>query len=63
LYVNSNEKHTKIDLFSYQGQHIKSVVVFNKESKIEIEDLPNALYFIKVYFQNGQVWNGRFIKY
>ena len=63
LYLNSHETQSKIELFSFQGQCIKSFDVITKESKIEIEDLPNAFYFIKVYFQNGLVWNGRFIKY
>ena len=63
LYLNSHETQSKIELFTFQGQCIKSFDVITKESKIEIEDLPNAFYFVKVYFQNGLVWIGRFIKY
>lgn len=62
LEYDENIKIEKVNIFDFQGQVIKSLPIENQISQINISDIPNGVYFIKIETQNEQFVFKKFIK-
>ena len=62
LAYDETLKIERVNIFDFQGQLIKLLQVENQISQIEISDIPNGVYFIKIETRNGQFVFKKFIK-
>lgn len=62
LNLKSADNISKVEVYNAQGQLIKAEYTQNTVLNISINALPNGLYFIKAYLNQGKVWTGKLIK-
>ncbi|MFP4368582.1 MAG: T9SS type A sorting domain-containing protein, partial [Candidatus Kapaibacterium sp.] len=59
----SNDHAIKLEMIDLEGHRIRELSYFNeKGANLNIEDLKNGVYIIKVYFLDGRYASGKFIK-
>jgi len=61
LFISSDAKLSKVEVFNLLGQSVMSKTINSKQSELNISDLDAGMYLIKVYGENG-VQTQRFLK-
>ena len=61
LFISSDAKRSKVEVFNLLGQSVMSKNINSKQSELNISDLDAGMYLIKVYGENG-VQTQRFLK-
>ncbi len=61
LFISSDAKLSKVEVFNLLGQNVMSKTINSKQSELNISDLDAGMYLIKVYGENG-VQTQRFLK-
>lgn len=59
LQINSPSAITSVEIYSFQGQKLVS---YSNQKKIDVRDLSNGLYFLKVKDEFGKLQTVKFIK-
>ena len=63
IILNVNNKTQKhVAIFSSSGIEVNSLEFWNNQTQINISDLVNGLYFIRVIGEN-EIYQGKFVKY
>jgi hypothetical protein len=62
LFINANKNIVNIELYNIYGKIIKEFKVFSKEIKLPISTLDEGFYFIKLLFNNNQIYIGKILK-
>lgn len=62
VFTKNNEAAKSVQVFSIDGQLIKTHSNFGNGDGIDIFKLPNGTYILKVIYKNGETEYGRFIK-
>ena len=62
LTIHCNSKINTLKVFNMIGNLVVDRNIFNNQTTLSIENIPNGMYFIELKFDNGSIINSKFIK-
>jgi len=62
LTIHCNNKINTLKVFNMIGNLVVDRNIFNNQTTLSIENIPNGMYFIVLKFDNGSIINSKFIK-
>ena len=62
LTIHCNSKINTLKVFNMIGNLVVDRNIFNNQTTLSIENIPNGMYFIVLKFDNGSIINSKFIK-
>ena len=62
LTIHCNSKINTLKVFNMIGNLVVDRNIFNNQTTLDIEYIPNGMYFIELKFDNGSIINSKFIK-
>ncbi len=62
LNIAAEDFISRVEIYNLQGQLVKAADIRSQETTLQTGGLANGFYFIKVSFDKGKTWTGRFIK-
>mgnify|MGYP003683913627 FL=1 len=62
LTIHCNSKINTLKVFNMIGNLVVDRNIFNNQTTLSIENIPNGMYFVVLKFDNGSIINSKFIK-
>jgi hypothetical protein len=62
LTIHCNNKINILKVFNMIGNLVVDRNIFNNQTTLSIENIPNGMYFVVLKFDNGSIINSKFIK-
>jgi hypothetical protein len=62
LTIHCNNKINTLKVFNMIGNLVVDRNIFNNQTTLSIENIPNGMYFVVLKFDNGSIINSKFIK-
>ena len=62
IRITSDQSIEKVEIFTVQGQKIKSSTLQAKEISISVGEMQKGIYMVQAKMTDGRRWTGRFVK-
>ncbi|MFM7091275.1 MAG: T9SS type A sorting domain-containing protein, partial [Bacteroidota bacterium] len=62
IRITSDQSIEKVEIFTVQGQKIKSSILQAKEISISVGEMQKGIYIVQTKMTDGRRWTGRFVK-